>query len=328
MSDAAKTLSLAAMGLALSLVAILFYWSAGSTGSFWYLAPFAVLALLGGAIAFGAAIMFAAKIGQIGNVRRVYRAILPFFTSGNFYIVVGSLFLWAAFSKADDAHSALIFILVILGVAIVLYGTGTQAAGTGSAQAPTNDQIKANIAIAGGAGVLAAVFGFGIISYKDGLVGVFKRTIDYGVIELYLDTNNTTSATTKFDRYEVAAHLPGSRPLPLWKNESSIQIFVPILNLNTVSDVNVVLRPKPDLARRDQEATISIPSIAVTWKDVGVQYGLNNEVVRLKPYPIQATLVAAQVDRSIEPERREGVAQVTEENLKKLQSLQFSLQPQ
>jgi len=328
MSDAAKTLSLAAMGLALSAVAILFYGSAGNAGSLWYLAPIAVLALLGGAIAFGAAIMFAGHIGQIENIRRIYRAILPFFSSGNFYIVLGSLFLWAAFSKADDAHSALIFILVILGVAIVLYGTGTQAAGTGSAQAPTNDQIKANIAIAGGAGVLAAFFGFGIISYKDDLVGVFKRTIDYGVIELYLDTNNTTSATTKFDQYEVVAHLPGSRPLPLWKNESSIQILVPILNLKGVTDVNVVLRPKPDLARRDQRETISLPSIAVTWKDVGVQYGLNNEVVRLKPYPIQATLVAAKVERSIEPERREGVAQVSAEDQKKLQSLQFSLQPQ
>ncbi len=328
MSDAAKTLILAAMGIALSVVAIRYYGSAGSAGSHWYLALFAVLALLGGAIAFGAAIMFAGHIGQLENIRRIYRATLPFFSSGNFYIVLGCLFLWVAFSKADDTHSALIFILVILGVAIVLYGTGTQAAGTGSAQAPTNDQIKANIAIAGGAGVLAAFFGFGIISYKDDLVGVFKRTIDYGVIELSLGADNTTSATTKFDRYEVAAHLPGSRPLPLWKNESSIQIFVPILSLNDPSEVNVVLRPKPDLARRDQQETISIPSITVSWKDVKVQYGLNNEVVRLKPHPIQASLVAAQVARSIEPERKEGVAQVSAEDQKKLQSLQFSLQPQ
>src|SRR5262245_37293119 len=84
-----------------------------------------------------------------------YQEFKNFFSTGLFYIVLGIGFLWISFQNLES-HPAFIFLLVILGVAIVLYGTGTQATGSGNTG-------QMNIAIAGGAGVLAAFFGFGVM---------------------------------------------------------------------------------------------------------------------------------------------------------------------
>jgi hypothetical protein len=47
-------------------------------------------------------------------------------TSGLFFMVVGIAFLVVAGSTITRTHSALTFVLVVVGVAILLYGTGTQ----------------------------------------------------------------------------------------------------------------------------------------------------------------------------------------------------------
>ena len=57
------------------------------------------------------------------------------------------------------------FLLAILGVALVLYGTGTNAAGEGS-----TGTIKA--ASAGGVGVLAMLLGFGVVARNPNRVRV------------------------------------------------------------------------------------------------------------------------------------------------------------
>jgi hypothetical protein len=62
-----------------------------------------------------------------------------------------------------------VFLLAILGVALVLYGTGTNAAGEGS-----TGTIKA--ASAGGVGVLAMLVGFGVVEHATQIGSVFKRT--------------------------------------------------------------------------------------------------------------------------------------------------------
>jgi hypothetical protein len=52
-----------------------------------------------------------------------------FFSSGLFYILIGCAFLYAGYSVSlgNRAHSAFVFLLAIVGVALVLYGTGTNA---------------------------------------------------------------------------------------------------------------------------------------------------------------------------------------------------------
>src|SRR6266849_2086798 len=112
-------------------------------------------------------------------MERAFQEVKNFFSSGVFYIVVGSAFLYVSYSisLANRAHTAFVFLLAVLGVALVLFGTGTQAAGSGTA-----GSIK--VAIAGGAGVLALVLGFGVVSNGRELGNVFKRSLDYGVLKL------------------------------------------------------------------------------------------------------------------------------------------------
>ena len=56
--------------------------------------------------------------------------VTAFFRSGFFFMLFGTAFLYFAFANGQRAHSAMTFILVVIGSAIVLFGTGTQAAPT------------------------------------------------------------------------------------------------------------------------------------------------------------------------------------------------------
>ncbi|NKK92920.1 hypothetical protein GFL95_17045 [Rhizobium leguminosarum bv. viciae] len=127
--------------------------------------------------------------------------------SGVFYFFAGLALLLYAKQGTDAAeHPSITFILAMLGIAIMLFGTGSQAAGaiatgggtlaklpsippkdgevvaaeeTPSSTTTTGDwsPVKANAVIAGGAAVLAAVFGVGVILFSDRIPGVFE---DYG----------------------------------------------------------------------------------------------------------------------------------------------------
>jgi hypothetical protein len=113
------------------------------------------------------------------NWERVLTETKSFFASGLFYILLGGLLMYLGHRLSNDpfTHSAFVFLVVILGVALLLFGTGTAASGEG-----TSGTIK--VAIAGGAGVLAMVLGFGVASWHEELTDVFKRQRDYGVVEL------------------------------------------------------------------------------------------------------------------------------------------------
>src|SRR6266478_2940501 len=86
----------------------------------------------------------------------IYAEIKDFFGSPVFFILLGCSFLFAAARLMENTHPSFVFLLAILGVSIVLYGTGTQ--GVGSADFK---DVPIKVAVADGAGVLAAVFGFG-----------------------------------------------------------------------------------------------------------------------------------------------------------------------
>lgn len=133
--------------------------------------------------------------------------------SGSFYFFAGLALLFFA-QRGSDAreHPSITFILAMLGVAIMLFGTGSQATGalatqgarlppigepsgttaTATATEPSGDGgdgapgwglMKANAIIAGGAAVLTIVFGFGVIYYRDEIPRVFN---DYGQYERIL----------------------------------------------------------------------------------------------------------------------------------------------
>src|SRR4051794_15932277 len=126
------------------------------------------------------------------GARQAYAELKLFFATPLFFILLGSAFLIAAFRLMEDTHPSFVFLLAILGISIVLYGTGSQ--GVGSAE--FKDAIPVKVAVAGGAGVLAAVFGFGILWQSERVSQVFKTSRQYGLVVLKNETNDIFDLTT------------------------------------------------------------------------------------------------------------------------------------
>ncbi len=161
-----------------------------------------------------------------------YNEFKKFFSSGVFYIVLGGIFLFTSYVQIGEpkSHPSFIFLLAILGVAIVLYGTGTQAIGK-------SNTGTTNVAIAGGAGVLAIVLGFGVVQFNEAIQKVFSSAKYYAVIRLVPD-----SRSANLDDFVIRARLPNSQPLHLWKSDQEVQILVPVSNSDKLTELTVVAR--------------------------------------------------------------------------------------
>lgn len=101
------------------------------------------------------------------RVDQLYR----FCSSGLFFMLLGILFILVAHWSMGTAHAGITFVLVVLGVAMLLYGTGTQGLGELKTDTATT---KYNVAIAGGAGVLAFCVALGIIWYSPKMRDAFQ----------------------------------------------------------------------------------------------------------------------------------------------------------
>lgn len=205
---------------------------------------------------------------------RVLLEAKKFLRSSLFYIILGCIFLWTGHELSTDpqTHSAFVFIMVILGVALVLYGTGTNASGEGS-----SGPVK--IAIAGGAGVLAMVLGFGVVKERQGLVDVFKRQRDYGVLDLTISPDS--GLPVDLSRFDVQARLGGLVPLPLFNEAQKIRIIVPIPNEEDGdTEVSVRFTPRPGT---QADYLREVQDVPVNWasKDVKETTGFANEKIKV-----------------------------------------------
>ena len=174
---------------------------------------------------------------QTAGAGGFYDEIKKFSTSGFFYIALGGVFLWLSHLQigTHSSHPTFMFLLAILGVAIVLYGTGTQAAGEGKTG-------KINVAIAGGAGVLALVLGYGVVEYNPKIQQVFSSSKYYVVVKLVPDKTDA-----KLKDYIVRARRPDGEPLHLWKRDHQVQILVPVSNTDQKTELAVLAyKRKPD----------------------------------------------------------------------------------
>lgn len=114
-----------------------------------------------------------------------------FFSSGVFFILLGLILLGVAYIALDKGvHTSFSFVLVVLGVAILLFGTGTQ--GIGKLESNTA-AAQYNIAIAGGAGALAIAIGFGMVRFGPEMQQAFGLETRYVAAELrpHLDSNSS-----------------------------------------------------------------------------------------------------------------------------------------
>jgi hypothetical protein len=105
-----------------------------------------------------------------------------FVSSGLFFMLFGSLILFFAYSTMSSTHSSFTFVLVVIGVAVLLYGTGTQGAGEFGGNHGGN-RYKA--VIAGGAGVLAFSIGIGMVAKHAEIREAFQVERKYFRFPLY-----------------------------------------------------------------------------------------------------------------------------------------------
>jgi hypothetical protein len=162
----------------------------------------------------------------------LYTEIKSFFGSPVFFIVLGVAFLVAAYELMESTHPSFVFLLAILGVSIVLYGTGTHA--TGSAEIKN---IPAKVYVAGGAGALAAIFGFGVASQSKNIQDVFKTEHQFGVVVLQNSSNQLFDLT----RLWISVRSHDGRELHALARESSLEILIPMTSFSPKSPVCVTV---------------------------------------------------------------------------------------
>jgi hypothetical protein len=140
--------------------------------------------------------------------------------SGLFFIVLGMAFLFVANWSIGRAHAGMSFVLVVLGVAVLLYGTGTQ----GAANLNNGDNAaKYNVAIAGGAGVLAFCVAYGIIEYSPKMRDAFQ------VEKKYIRLQIQSTGREAIPYYAAVFSIDGAE-VPASRRNDVIEILVPYVS--------------------------------------------------------------------------------------------------
>lgn len=119
----------------------------------------------------------------------------------------------------NNAHSSFTFVLVVVGVAILLYGTGTQGAGEIAGETEKKYTYKA--VIAGGAGLLAIGIGAGMLLEYDKIQSAFQVQQKYGRVRL-----KPANDKDDFFGYTTEAKLDGE-DVPTMLRGNNIEIYVP-----------------------------------------------------------------------------------------------------
>ncbi len=146
-----------------------------------------------------------------------------FFSSGIFFVCLGAAFLTIAFRTMGGVHGVFSFVLVVLGVAILLYGTGTH--GMGSLY---GDQsfAKYRIVLAGGAGVLAFATGFGMAVYGQKMRDVFNLENKHLIVFLMPTNDGLSGSEATIGNYVVQFYLDGT-PIPSLADTNKFVGFIP-----------------------------------------------------------------------------------------------------
>ena len=170
------------------------------------------------------------KAGTAHLLEAVSGRLSQFFSTPIFFILLGCIFLFAAGRLIDETHPSFVFLLAILGVSIVLYGTGTQASGEGNLSS-----VPIKVVVAGGAGALAAIFGFGVVWQVEGIQKVFGKVANFGVIEL------RSPLAYDFNKLSITSSTREGRPLPVMVKSDLVAVFVPTTVGSTRARLCVVI---------------------------------------------------------------------------------------
>jgi hypothetical protein len=157
-----------------------------------------------------------------------------FFSSGIFFILMGSIFLCFSYLTMGRTHSSFSFVLVVIGVAVLLYGTGTQGMGQ---FAWDEGSAKYKVAMAGGAGVLALVIAFGIVWKSEDIKTAFQ--IEKKYMKVIIEPAEDGITRSVFSKYVAEITIDGEA-VPAVRRNGTIEAYVDYFD-NTNKQVNLVV---------------------------------------------------------------------------------------
>ncbi len=157
-----------------------------------------------------------------------------FVSSGFFFMLVGAVTLWCAFYTMGNTHASFTFVLVVVGVAVLLYGTGTQGVGNFETAA---GEIKYKVGMAGGAGILAFCVGLGIVEKSPDIKRAFQ--IEKKYLRLSFATANDGVST--FDDYVPEVIIDGISA-PVYRNGNNFVAFVTYFDNRELSKIRVLAK--------------------------------------------------------------------------------------
>ncbi|MEH2609625.1 hypothetical protein [Bradyrhizobium sp. AZCC 1693] len=340
---------------------------------------------------------------SISALKSVGSAIGQFFQSGTFYFFAGlTLLLYAAHVQQESStslHPSLLFLLAILGVAILLFGTGSQSKGaiaTGGAALPSSSDnsngevansgksdillppdhpavvaeesiktvqsgiiaantkatdaekvaglgaavdpanlavkaaeaarlaaskrpsiplstergdwgpVKANAAVAGGAAVLAALFGWGIIHFSPDIRKVFSRDDNYEKIYISacaaykpvcnldeLPKDSTLSEFTLGD-YDISASMDNGTPIPMVRDDRRIRLVLLSEDTRNSKYFWLTIKRNKNQERTDFRKTLTLP-VRLGPKEPNAQYCATFEGASEQVCPLSALRLEGQV---------------------------------
>ena len=124
--------------------------------------------------------------------------------------------------------------LVVVGVAVLLYGTGTQGVGNFET---TAGEIKYKIGMAGGAGILAFCVGLGIVEKSPDIKRAFQ--IEKKYLRLSFATANDGVST--FDDYVPEVIIDGISA-PVYRSGDKFVAFVTYFDNRELSKIRVLAK--------------------------------------------------------------------------------------
>ncbi len=150
-----------------------------------------------------------------------------FVSSGIFFMIVGTIFLGFAYQTMGQTHSAMSFVFVVVGVGILLYGTGTQGIGEFNSTDNAEKVAKYKVALAGGAGVLAFCVAGGIIAFSPAIKNAFQ--IEQKYVRFYIKGKSYQS--DDIGRYIPDVRINGN-PVPAVRRGDYIEVYAPYIPKN------------------------------------------------------------------------------------------------